>query len=151
MNLLFDLKPDIIEHLHLSDTEKLRYCVPYDLGSDNTYVKQSYIAASERRIFIIEEGHLLYEIDIKQCQSMNCIAYTDCGILRLTVKDKSILPKGYTLDEGILANGEFILAKFSVLRELVLHEVKFKAFHDTAAQPHFEPGIDLQLSSGLRS
>lgn len=114
MNLLFDLKPDIIEHLHLSDTEKLRYCVPYDLGSDNTYVKQSYIAASECRIFIIEEGRLLYEIDLKQCQSMNCIAYTDCGILRLTVKDQSFLPKGYTLDEGILANGEFILAKFSI-------------------------------------
>lgn len=114
MNLLFDLQPDILELLQLSDKENLCYCVPYDLGRNNMYVQQSYIAASESRIFVIEEGRLLHEIALNQCRELKCQAYTDCGILCLTIRDSSCIPEGYSAHEGIPACDEIILAKFSI-------------------------------------
>lgn len=114
MNLLFPLEDAIQKQLHLEDTEELWYCVPYDLGHGRQFVQNSYIAVSDRRLFIIEERALLYELDLNDCKKVTCVSYTDCGMLKVTMKDASYVPKGYAIETGTVPTEEFLLARFSL-------------------------------------
>lgn len=118
MNLLFNLKPKIQQQLKLQPSEELWYCVPYDLSETHQFIGHSYVAVTPLRLFVIKEEKLLYEIPLAQCQTFQCKAYTDCGILKVSLKNRAYLPTGYTIANGTTANGELLLARFS-LRHVV--------------------------------
>ena len=67
MNLLFPLDPDIKGQLNLGSDEELWYNVPFDLDIQKKYLKNSYIAVSTKRLFIIHSGKLQYEVPLEQC------------------------------------------------------------------------------------
>ncbi len=114
MNLLFPLEPDIEMQLNLDSDEELWYCVPFDLDIHKTYLKNSYIAVSTMRLFVIHSGKIQYEVPLKHCQSVHCKTYTDCGVLKIIMKNGTKPPIGYVTDNATIQSSEFLLARFSI-------------------------------------
>ena len=56
MILKYDLKEEYLKLLGLEAGEEMVYCVPYDIGDDGKYIRDSYVVVSEERLFVIEEG-----------------------------------------------------------------------------------------------
>lgn len=114
MNLLYTLKTNIIHQLQLAPTEELWYCVPFDLDFDKQYLKNSYIAVSTHRLFVIRDSILLYDIPLSQCQEIVCQNHSDCGIMKVIMKDAHTIPAGYPISSDTTVNGEFLLARYSI-------------------------------------
>lgn len=118
MNLLFTPDSSIMAQLKLQKEEALWYCVPYDLDRNKQFVKNSYIAVSTKRLFIIENRVLLYALSLNDCARIVCESYTDCGALKVIMKRPGAVPAGYTSEPGTMLNGEFLLARFTA-RQIV--------------------------------
>ena len=58
MILKFDLKEEYIKLLKLAPDEDIAYCVPYDIGEDGKYIKESYVVVTEKRLIVLEQGSL---------------------------------------------------------------------------------------------
>lgn len=114
MNLLHTLKPNILEQLQLLENEELWYCVPFDLDFNKQYLKESYVAVSNHRLFVIRNEQLTYDIPLTDCKEIVCQNHADCGIMKVIMKDKNIIPKGYDIPSNTTVNGEFLLARFSI-------------------------------------
>ena len=54
MILKFDLKEEYIRLLGLKPDEEIAYCVPYDIGDDGNYLKDSYVVVTEERLVVLE-------------------------------------------------------------------------------------------------
>ncbi|MCI8371140.1 MAG: ABC transporter ATP-binding protein [Lachnospiraceae bacterium] len=118
MNLLYTLEPGIRNQLALDSQEELWYCSPYDLDDGKNYLQNSYLAVSTERIFLIRCGKLRYEIPLEQCRDVVCQTFTDCGMVKVIMKEPSMVPRGFIPQDGMEINGEFLLARFT-LRHMV--------------------------------
>lgn len=114
MNLLFTPDASVMAQLKLQKEEELWYCIPYDLDSRKHFIQNSYIAVSTKRLFIIENHVLLYELSLNDCEKILCERYTDCGALKVVVNRPDVVPAGYVKEPETVLNGEFLLARFSV-------------------------------------
>ena len=84
MILKYDLIDAYIKLLELESDEEIVYCVPFDIGEDGNFVKNSYVVVSEKRLFVIEDGQLKKRLllnDVSEILSEPMIA---CGILYYT-------------------------------------------------------------------
>lgn len=114
MNLLLPLDAEIESQLHLNPKETIWYCVPFNLDFKKKYIQNSYIVVSTERLFIIHSGTLQYQLLLKDCKAIQCDTYTDCGVLKVIMKDKSLIPDGYNPKEAVTCNGMFLLARFTI-------------------------------------
>ena len=81
MILKFDLKEAYVKQLKLAQNEEIAYCVPYDIGEDGKYLKESYVVVSEERLFVIEEGKLKKEIRLDEVSEILSEPMIACGVL----------------------------------------------------------------------
>ena len=103
MILQFELKEDYVKQLGLAQNEEIAYCVPYDIGEDGKYLKNSYVVVSEERLFVIEEGHLKKQIRLDEVSEILSEPMIACGVLYYTITGK---------DSG-QKREEYILVRFS--------------------------------------
>ncbi len=89
MLLKYDLKKEYTELLHLKEDEEIAYCVPYDIGPDGKYIRESYVVLTEERLFVIEEGSLKTELALKDIKELLSDPMIACGVLYYTKDDSS--------------------------------------------------------------
>ena len=87
MILKFDLKQEYTDLLKLRDNEKIAYCVPFDIGDNGEYLKDSYVVVTEERLFVIKEGNLTGELALKDVSEIISEPMIACGVLYYTTKD----------------------------------------------------------------
>jgi hypothetical protein len=89
MILKFDLKEEYIRLLGLKPDEEIAYCVPYDIGDDGNYLKDSYVVVTEERLFVLEEGRLKKEIRLDEVSEILSEPMIACGVLYYTIEADS--------------------------------------------------------------
>ena len=89
MILKFDLKEEYIRLLGLKPDEEIAYCVPYDIGDDGNYLKDSYVVVTEERLFVLEEGRLKKEILLDEVSEILSEPMIACGVLYYTIEADS--------------------------------------------------------------
>ncbi len=85
MILKYDLKEEYLKLLGLEAGEEMVYCVPYDIGDDGKYIRDSYVVVSEERLFVIEEGKLKKEIRLNEVSEILSEPMIACGVLYYTL------------------------------------------------------------------
>ncbi len=85
MILKYDLKEEYLKLLGLEAGEEMVYCVPYDIGDDGKYIRDSYVVVSEERLFVIEEGKLKKEIRLNEISEILSEPMIACGVLYYTL------------------------------------------------------------------
>ena len=86
MILKYDLKEEYLKLLGLEAGEEMVYCVPYDIGDDGKYIRDSYVVVSEERLFVIEEGKLKKEIRLNEVSEILSEPMIACGVLYYTLE-----------------------------------------------------------------
>ena len=91
MILKYELKEEYKRLLKLEKDDEIAYCMPYDIGDDGKYLKDSYVVVSEERLFVLEEGKLKEEIRLDDVDEILSEPMIACGVLYYTAKgdDKS--------------------------------------------------------------
>ena len=89
MILKFDLKEEYIRLLGLKPDEEIAYCVPYDIGDDGNYLKDSYVVVTEERLFVLEDGRLKKEIRLDEVSEILSEPMIACGVLYYTIEADS--------------------------------------------------------------
>ncbi|MBR4816539.1 MAG: ABC transporter ATP-binding protein, partial [Lachnospiraceae bacterium] len=89
MILKFDLKEEYIKLLKLAPDEDIAYCVPYDIGEDGKYIKESYVVVTEKRLFVLEQGSLKKELNLEDVSEVLSEPMIACGVLYYIPKDSS--------------------------------------------------------------
>lgn len=106
MILNFDLKEEYIKPLKLAPDEKIAYCVPYDIGDDGKYIKDSYVVVTEKRLFVLEQGSVKKELNLDDVSEVLSEPMIACGVL-------FYIPAGAEGKDGEKPGSEQILVRFS--------------------------------------
>ena len=106
MILKFDLKDEYVKLLNLAKDEEIAYCVPYDIGEDGNYIKDSYVTVTEKRLFVIENGTLKKTLDLSEVSEVLSEPMIACGVLYY-------IPKTGSDAKADSPAAEHILVRFS--------------------------------------
>ncbi len=90
MELNFQLPLSLRSAMKLSDSEHVRYCSPYDIGSDGRIKKDGYMAVTEKRLVVFDGETVSEEINLKDITFLKCEPQVNNGILiiRTTMMDE---------------------------------------------------------------
>ena len=72
MELKVKLPGEIRALFELAGGEEIRYCSPFDINSSGKYCDFSYGVLTNRRLLIIEEGRIVYEMQLSGLSAMKC-------------------------------------------------------------------------------
>lgn len=86
MELNFQLPLSLRKTMNLSDSEHVRYCSPYDIGSDGRIKKDGYLAVTEKRLVVFDGETVSEEIDLKDITFLKCEPQVNNGILIIRTK-----------------------------------------------------------------
>lgn len=91
MNLQYTLPPHIRMAMGIPESEEIWYAVPFDITSQGMFTKDSYVAVTEKELYVAEEGGQPYRIALSALQDVRCETLVNNGILCVVEKEK-----GYT-------------------------------------------------------
>lgn len=72
MELNIKLPGEIRALFEFAGGEEIRYCSPFDINSSGKYCDFSYGVLTNRRLLIIEEGQIVYEMQLSGLSAMKC-------------------------------------------------------------------------------
>lgn len=94
MKLQYDLEQSQLDALALSDEETIWYCVPVDLGYDNSrklaqeaYASGDWLVVTEERFLVLQGTQLAASFYLKDCKKIKCEHQVNSGIVVVTTKD----------------------------------------------------------------
>ena len=88
MNLNIPLPASVRSSCGLGN-EKIEYCSPFDISGDGRIVqKDSFLAVSGKKVYVIESGSLLEELNISDIEKLTCEPRVGQGILVLKRKSR---------------------------------------------------------------
>ena len=95
MKLLFTLTGSQLEALALMSGEKLKYCVPADLGYEiytagaavDRYAKDVFLAVTNRQFMVLAGDHVVSRRLLKDCDKIRCEHQVGCGIITVTDRE----------------------------------------------------------------
>ena len=90
MELNVKLPGEIRALFELAGGEEIRYCSPFDINSSGKYCDFSYGVLTNRRLLIIEEGRIVYEMQLSGLSAMKCESQVNNGILVVTEKESGL-------------------------------------------------------------
>lgn len=90
MELNVKLPGEIRALFELAGGEEIRYCSPFDINSSGKYCDFSYGVLTNRRLLIIEEGRIVYEMHLTGLSAMKCESQVNNGILVVTEKESGL-------------------------------------------------------------
>lgn len=86
MRLKFDLPKEIENSLSLVDGERIYYTVPFDIAEDGSWLKDSYLIVTNRRLYVIREKEKPTVYEISDCRHVKAEAKIGGGLLVLEHK-----------------------------------------------------------------
>lgn len=86
MRLKFDLPEEIENSLSLVDGERIYYTVPFDIAEDGSWLKDSYLIVTNRRLYVIREKEKPTIYEISDCRHVKAEAKIGGGLLVLEHK-----------------------------------------------------------------
>ena len=86
MILKYDLSKENLALLTLPDDEEICYAVPYDIDEAGSFLDNSYVVVTHRRIVILEQGTRKNEYLLSDCEKIASEPQIDCGLLLITTK-----------------------------------------------------------------
>lgn len=86
MILKYDLSKENLALLALPDDEEICYAVPYDIDEAGSFLDNSYVVVTHRRIVILEQGTRKNEYLLSDCEKIASEPQIDCGLLLITTK-----------------------------------------------------------------
>lgn len=90
MELNIKLPEEIRALFEFAGGEEIRYCSPFDINSSGKYCDFSYGVLTNRRLLIIEEGRIVYEMQLSGLSAMKCESQVNNGILVVTEKESGL-------------------------------------------------------------
>ncbi len=84
MILKYDLSKENLALLALPDDEEICYAVPYDIDEAGSFLDNSYVVVTHRRIVILEQGTRKNEYLLSDCEKIASEPQIDCGLLLIT-------------------------------------------------------------------
>ncbi|MBQ6661376.1 MAG: ABC transporter ATP-binding protein [Lachnospiraceae bacterium] len=81
MNLKFDLPAAQQSAFTPADGEEIRYCSPYDIGTDGRLKHDGYIVVTNQRLLIISGAEVETELALKDITFLKCDPLVNNGIL----------------------------------------------------------------------
>lgn len=90
MELNIKLPGEIRALFEFAGGEEIRYCSPFDINSSGKYCDFSYGVLTNRRLLIIEEGQIVYEMQLSGLSAMKCESQVNNGILVVTEKESGL-------------------------------------------------------------
>ena len=79
MELNVKLPGEIRALFEFAGGEEIRYCSPFDINSSGKYCDFSYGVLTNRRLLIIEEGRIVYEMQLSGLSAMKCESQVNNG------------------------------------------------------------------------
>lgn len=86
MILKFDLPKEIETSIKLAEGERIYYTVPFDIGADGSWLKDSYFVVTSQRLYVIREKRKEAVYEIKDCRHVRAEANIGGGLLVLEHK-----------------------------------------------------------------
>ncbi len=86
MILKFDLPQEIAGTLSLAEKERIYYTVPFDIGEDGKWLKDSYFVVTNQRLYVIREKRKEAVYEIRDCRHVKAEAKIGGGLLVLEYK-----------------------------------------------------------------
>ena len=99
MELLFELPKVVRDLLKLKQSEKIRYCVPYDISRDFKIGDIGYIVVTDEQLIVTEGESIFFKSDLGRLEKIKCEPMVNSGLL---------LIKEYDMEE------EIYIARFSM-------------------------------------
>lgn len=87
MELNFQLPMSLRALMDLSEKEHVRYCSPYDIGSDGRLKGDGYLAVTETRLVIFDGEAIAETIPLKKITFLKCESQVNNGILIVRTTD----------------------------------------------------------------
>ncbi len=87
MELNFQLPMSLRALMNLSEKEHVRYCSPYDIGSDGRLKGDGYLAVTETRLVIFDGEAIAETIPLKKITFLKCESQVNNGILVVRTTD----------------------------------------------------------------
>lgn len=86
MRLKFDLPKEVEESLPFEEGERIYYTVPFDIAEDGSWLKDSCLVVTNRRLYVIREGRQQRIYEISDCRHVKAEAKIGGGLLVLEYK-----------------------------------------------------------------
>lgn len=86
MRLKFELPKEIENSLSFADGERIYYTVPFDIAEDGSWLKDSYLIVTNRRLYVIREKGKPTVYEISDCRHVKAEAKIGGGLLVLEHK-----------------------------------------------------------------
>ena len=94
MKLLYTLEEPQRKALSLKEGESIWYCVPTDLGFDNSkksakgsYAASAWLVVTEERLAVLEGDRLTAQYRLAECEKIKCEPQVNSGIVTVFLKD----------------------------------------------------------------
>lgn len=87
MELNFQLPMSLRALMNLSEKEHVRYCSPYDIGSDGRLKRDGYLAVTETRLVIFDGEAIAETIPLKKITLLKCESQVNNGLLIIRTTD----------------------------------------------------------------
>jgi len=95
MKLLFTLTGSQLDALALMSGEKLKYCVPADLGYEiytagaavDRYAKDVFLVVTNRQFMVLAGDQVVSRRLLKDCEKIRCEHQVGCGIITVTDRE----------------------------------------------------------------
>lgn len=84
MILKYDLSKENQALVRLAADEEICYAIPYDIAEDGSFLNNSYVVVTRKRILLLEEGTCKKEYLLADCQKVASEPQIDCGLLLIT-------------------------------------------------------------------
>ncbi|HHW46805.1 MAG TPA: ABC transporter ATP-binding protein [Clostridiales bacterium] len=114
MNLKYELPKKLLEFMKLEADEEIRYCAPYDLSTDGNYIKDSYVAVTNKRIVVFFKSQIIHNISLFDCQDILCEKLVDNGVLSVIIGGQPYLLARFSMRHvarfAYIARGAKLLA-----------------------------------------
>lgn len=81
MELLFRLPKQTKALLQLDNKEDISYCVPYDIGEDQSFGEIGYIVVTSKRLIITDRDKISFNRDLLLLEKIKCEPMVNSGIL----------------------------------------------------------------------
>lgn len=102
MKLNYTLSKENIEGCKLINEEEIYYCLPSDIDLNGNFRENSYVVMTNRRVLLLEEGYLLKEFSISDCESIQCEPQIACGFVYVIKEGTRILIARYSAKHLVL-------------------------------------------------
>lgn len=96
MLLKYELSEENLELLNLAPDEELCYAVPYDIAEDGSFLDNSYVAVTRKRICVLELGKVKYNIPLSECEKITSEPQIDNGLFIVTKNGEDLLIARYS-------------------------------------------------------